>query len=107
MDFTNFNPGAHYAVNDWFAIDLEANKTRSKFFREAPSILVTSPLNQGVTVNYTNEGGNFPNVQPNVDLNNPNLGWEWGPGSRVNIQDERRDTDNKGARSISPSARTT
>jgi TonB-dependent receptor len=98
VDFTNINPGAHYTVNEWVAIDFEANKTRSKFFREAPSILVTTPLNQGITVNYTNEGGNFPNVQSNVDLNDPNLGWQWGSGSRVNIQDERRDTDNKGAR---------
>jgi TonB-dependent receptor len=98
VDFTNLNPGMHFTVNDWLGVDLQANKTRSKFFREAPSILVVTPLNQAITVDYTNEGGNFPDVQANVDLNDPNLGWSWGAGSRVNIQNERRDVYNEGAR---------
>jgi TonB-dependent receptor len=98
VDFTNINPGMRYEVNEWFAIDAQANKTRSKFFREAPSILVNTPLGQGITVNYTNQGGNFPDVETSVDLNSPNLGWTWGPGSRVNIQNERRDTTNEGGR---------
>ena len=50
----------------------------------------------GLTVDYANTGA-LPVIQSNVDLNNPaNFGWN--AGSRVNIQDEKRDTDTKGAR---------
>jgi len=98
VDFTNVNPGMHFELTEWLSGDFQANKTRSKFFREAPSILVVTPMNQGITVNYTNQGGDFPDVQTNVNLNDPNLGWSWGSGSRVNIQNERRDTTNEGAR---------
>jgi TonB-dependent receptor len=46
-------------------------------------------------VDYTNDGG-IPSIETNVDLNNPaSFGWA---GGRVNIQDERRHTETKGAR---------
>jgi TonB-dependent receptor len=96
VDFYNINPGVKWTVNDWLEVDLQLNKSSSDFFREAPTILVNTPLGQGVTVDYTNQGGNFPNIGTNIDLNNPNAGWTW-EGGRLNIQNEKRVTDTEGA----------
>src|SRR5262249_38390891 len=55
--------------------------------------LVITPGSSGVTVNYRNDG-DIPQISSNIDLNNPaNFNW---PGGRVNIQDERRETETKG-----------
>ena len=99
LETTNFygiNPGFNWQIADSFKMDLQANKTASTFHRAVPSVLVTTPLGDGLTVNYANTGG-MPAIQSNVDLNNPaNFGWN--TGSRVNIQDEKRDTVTKGVR---------
>ncbi|MBV8803561.1 MAG: TonB-dependent receptor, partial [Sinobacteraceae bacterium] len=96
VNFYGVNPGFNWQIADAFKMDLQANKTSSTFHREVPSVDLTTPLGSGLTVNYTNNGG-IPSIQSNVDLNNPaNFGWN--TGSRVNIQDEKRDTVTKGVR---------
>ena len=95
-EFYGINPGFTWQIADAFKMDLQANKTESTFHREVPSVLVATPLGDGLTVNYANSGG-IPTIQSSVDLNNPaNFGWN--AGTRVNIQDEKRDTDTKGVR---------
>lgn len=96
VDFYNINPGAHFDFSDNWNLDARANYSRSVFFRESPTILFNSPLNQGVVVNFENSGGDFPGITTNMDLNNPASGWTWGPGTRVNITNERRVTETKG-----------
>jgi len=96
VDFWNFNPGAHFDFTDNVRLDVQLNKSRSTFFREAPTVLVSTPLNSGIRVDYTNEGGNFPTIETNFDLNDPNAGWSWN-GGRVNVQNEKRLTKTAGA----------
>jgi len=94
VDFWNFNPGASFEFSDSLQLDLQLNKSRSWFFREAPTVLVSSPL--GVTVEYDNTG-DFPVATPtNFDLNDPAAGWTW-VGGRLNIQNEKRLTETEGA----------
>jgi TonB-dependent receptor len=96
LHYWGVNPGLEYQFTDRLKLDLNGNYTKSRFHREVPSVLVITPANSGVTVNYDNTSGDFPSVTTNVDLNNPaNFGWN---GGRVNIQDEKRRTYTKGAR---------
>ena len=97
VDFWGFNPGARWQINDSVRMDLAVNKSRSWFFREAPTILVNTPLNQGITANFDNTGGDFVTITPSADVNDPNLGWIWSGGGRVNIQNEKRLVTNEGA----------
>ncbi len=54
-----------------------------------------TPSNAGYTVQLDNTG-TIPKITTNANLNDPNaFGWQ---GGRVNMQDERRETDTKGAR---------
>lgn len=95
VKFWGVNPGFEWEIGDRLRLDVQANWTESDFHRESPTVLVNTALGSGVTVNYTNDGG-IPDIQTNVDLNNPaNFIWA---GGRVNIQDERRHTETKGAR---------
>lgn len=98
VDFWGFNPGLRWELNESMRFDLAYNKSRSWFFREAPTVLVNTPLNQGI-VAYFDNTGNKDHVQitTNVDLNDPNLGWVWTGGGRVNIQNEKRLVKNEGA----------
>jgi TonB-dependent receptor len=94
LSFYNFNPGVVYDINDIVKLEGQFNFNESKFFRTAPSFLFNSPLNSGSVVTYTNnETTSVPTISPNINLDNPNLGWQW---NRVNIQNVNRDTDNKG-----------
>ena len=96
VNFYGINPGLTWQISDAFKMDLQANKANSTFHREVPSVDPTTALGSGLTVNYGNTGA-LPVIQSSVDLNNPaNFGWN--AGSRVNIQDEKRDTDTKGVR---------
>ncbi|WP_374012566.1 TonB-dependent receptor [Pseudoxanthomonas koreensis] len=90
VQYWNVNPGATF----WFGqdqgvrLDLQGTWSRSWFFRESPTILVTSPF---TTVEYTNNG------QPTwttggLDLNDPNAGWSFA-GGRVNLNNEKRVTE--------------
>jgi TonB-dependent receptor len=95
VDFWGVNPGMSWKLTNELALDVQANKTSSSFHRQSPTVLVNTPGSSGVTVNYKNDG-DVPSITTNADLNNP-AAFVW-PGGRVNIQDERRDTDTKGAR---------
>jgi TonB-dependent receptor len=96
LDFFSLNPGVSWQIRDWIRFDGQLNMSKSQFRRQSPSVLVNTPLNSGLTVTYTNNGGAFPTVATNANLNDPNLGWTWA-GARVNIQDEERVTKTKGA----------
>ena len=96
VDFWGFNPGMRWQINDSVRMDLALNKSRSWFFREAPTILVNTPLNAGTVANFDNTGGDFVDITTNADLNDPNLGWIWSGGGRVNIQNEKRLVKNEG-----------
>jgi TonB-dependent receptor len=96
VEVLNLNPGFSWRPNDWIKVDGQVNWSRSVFFREAPSVLVNTPLNSGLNVTYSNNGGDRPTITPSKSLNDPNLGWVWA-GARVNIQNEKRVTATKGA----------
>jgi len=97
VKFLNVNPGVHWEPTSLLAVDAQLNMNRSTFEDQSPTVLINTPLGQGVTVNYTNNGGPIPNTtDTNINLNDPAAGWTWA-GGRVNIQDEKRDTTAKGA----------
>jgi TonB-dependent receptor len=107
-DFLSINPGMDWQVTDKLHVMLQANATRSHFFRDSPTILVNTPMSNhtspltagdpvaptgGATLKYTNTGG-IPVMDFNVDLNNPaNFTWQ---GGRVNLQEEKRYTYTNG-----------
>ena len=93
--FWGVNPGFEWNIADEWTADLQANKTHSAFHRESPTVLVNTLGSSGVTVNLDNTGS-VPLITTNADLNNPAaFGWA---GGRVNIQDERRESETKGGR---------
>jgi TonB-dependent receptor len=96
VKFFNLNPGMGWQIRDWVRLDAQLNMSKSQFFREAPTVLINTPLGTGLTVTYDNTSGAIPSITANRDLNDPNLGWVWA-GGRVNIQNERRVTKTKGA----------
>lgn len=98
VDFININPGVSWRINDWLHLEGQINWSESDFFRQAPTVLFNTPLNQGLTVEYDNTSGDYPSITSNFDLNDPNLGWTWANGGRVNIQNERREVRNRGTR---------
>jgi TonB-dependent receptor len=96
VQYWGVNPGLEIELSDTLQVDINANYTKSQFHRESPTVLVITPANSGVVVEYDNTNGNMPDITTNVDLNNPaNFSW---PGGRVNIQDERRWSATKGVR---------
>ncbi|HEY0686909.1 MAG TPA: TonB-dependent receptor [Steroidobacter sp.] len=97
VDFVGANPGFTWQMTDRLSFDWQANYTKSEFHRESPTLLAITAPNSGMTVTYDNNGGGIPTIQSSLDLNNPaNFGW--AGGGRVNIQDERRETETKGTR---------
>lgn len=94
-EFSNINPGFEWRLSDKLTLDGQVNMSKSEFHRESPTVLVITPGSSGLTVNYDNSTG-VPVIKSNVDLNNPaNFGWA---GGRVNVQEEKRDVETKGAR---------
>ena len=107
-DFLSLNPGMDWQVTDLLNVKLQANVTRSHFFRDSPTILVNTPASNhttpltagdpvapagGAVLTYTNTGG-IPVMDFNVDLNNPaNFTWQ---GGRLNLQEEKRYTYTNG-----------
>jgi TonB-dependent receptor len=102
-DFISINPGLSWDATDLLHVDLQANYTRSHFFRQSPTIMVTSCEDQatvtgapncpngmpvgGPVLTFSNTGS-VPNQSINLDLNDPgNFQWDRG---RVNMQAERR-----------------
>lgn len=97
LDFHNLNPGMMWQPTDWLRIDGQFNMSKSEFRREAPTLLINTPLNTGLTVTYDNTGGDYPSIVSSRDLNDPNLGWTF-VGGRLNVQNELRETETKGTR---------
>ncbi|HXS27771.1 MAG TPA: TonB-dependent receptor [Steroidobacteraceae bacterium] len=93
--FWGTNPGFSWKISDLFNLDVQGNYTKSSFHREVPSVLFATPSGDNVVVDYVN--GSVPQIASNVDLNDP-ANFVWNGSSRVNIQDERRETETKGAR---------
>ena len=94
-DFWGVNPGFDWKFTNELGMDFQANKTHSNFHRESPTFLVITPSNAGYTVNLDNTGS-VPQITTNANLNDPSkFVWQ---GGRVNLQDERRETETKGAR---------
>jgi TonB-dependent receptor len=95
-DFWGTNPGMNWQIADKWNLDVQGNYTKSTFHRESPTMLVITPASSGVTVNYTNDGGIPTVMNTNVDLDDP-ASFVWA-GGRVNMQDEKRETETKGGR---------
>ncbi|MDE1916021.1 MAG: TonB-dependent receptor [Sphingomonadales bacterium] len=96
LTYYGFNPGGEYQATDHLKLELKADLTHSSFYRQSPSVLVATALGSGDTVNYTNNNGNI-GIASSTDLDNP-ANFFWNSQSRVNIQDERRQTTTKGIR---------
>jgi TonB-dependent receptor len=96
VQYWNVNPGGTFwfGRDDRFRLDVQANWSRSWFFRESPTILVNSPR---TTIDYRNDGGVPTWTTGGLDLNDPNIGWTWA-GGRVNLNNEKRVTEAGGAR---------
>ena len=94
VKYWSINPGGDFIFTDNLKLSAKVNYGRSWMFRESPTVLVNSPF---TTIEYSNTGGDFPTwTTGGLNLNDPNAGWTWA-GGRVNINNERRDTENKGA----------
>ena len=91
INFYNFNPSFEYAFTDNIKLEGQVNDNRSTLLRLEPTYDFLSP--QGITVNYTNNGGVVPTISPNANLNNPGLGWTW---YRENLQNVARKTLDRG-----------
>jgi TonB-dependent receptor len=93
VNFISLNPSMDWRVNDWIDVQGQVDYNFSIFHRSAPSYLIQTPLNSGLTVTYTNNGGVVPSVAPSYSLDNPNLGWQW---NAVRVQLAKRETVDKG-----------
>jgi TonB-dependent receptor len=91
--FWNLNPTMVWKPRDGIEVDAQVNYGHSTFFREQPQFDFQTPAQSGVTAFYQ-QGGKQPIITTNVDLNDPNLGWNW---YRVNVQNVERKTTTKGA----------
>lgn len=91
VQYWNIGPGATFwfGDNDDVRLDIAGNWSRSWFFRESPTILVTSPF---TTLDYSNNGGVPTWTTGGLDLNDPNAGWSF-TGGRVNLNNEKRVTE--------------
>jgi TonB-dependent receptor len=92
--FYNVNPSMSWEPTELLKVNVSGSYSKSKFFREQPTFAFQTTPQSGVEVNFQNNGGDQPIITPNVDLGNPNLGWQW---YRVNVQNIRRETETKGA----------
>lgn len=92
--FWNINPSLSWQPTETLKVDLSANYSKSRFFREQPTFAFQTPPNSGVDVYYDNSNGYYPSITTNIDLNDPNLGWQW---YRQNVALVRRKTETKGA----------
>jgi TonB-dependent receptor len=92
--FWNIAPSVTWQPSGRVKVEANANWSKSKFFREQPTWAFQTTPGSGVDVYYDNSGGNQPIITTNVDLNDPNMGWEW---YRQNVSLVRRDTETRGA----------
>jgi TonB-dependent receptor len=108
-DYLSINPGMEWDIADKLHASLQANASRSHFFRDSPTVLVQTntssgnpagvpgptPPAGGIFVTYANQpGAPFPSITTNLNLNDPN-NFQWN-GGRVNVQSEKRYTYTNG-----------
>ncbi|WP_395401772.1 TonB-dependent receptor [Pseudoduganella sp. UC29_106] len=93
VDLKGINPGMEWKLSDKLKLEAQANYNKSTFSHEAPTVMPITAVNSGNTVTYENNGG-VPSITSSLDLNNP-ASYVWA-GGRVNIQNELRETTNKG-----------
>ncbi|MGQ3051788.1 MAG: TonB-dependent receptor [Roseateles sp.] len=99
--FHSVNPGLNLKITDAISVDVQANKTRSDFQRQSPTVLFQTVLGSGLTTEYDNTSGvpKLKAISPNGNadvLNTPSaFGWN---GGRLNQQDELRAIRTSGLR---------
>ena len=92
------NPGGEWRINDKLKVEAQANYTKSNFHRESPTFGPVTALGVNTTVDYVYNPTGIPTIKSSIDLNNPaNFVWT---GGRVNMQDEKRWYETKGARAV-------
>ncbi|WP_297513239.1 TonB-dependent receptor [uncultured Caulobacter sp.] len=90
------NPGFDWRISDKLKLEGQVNYTKSNFHRESPTFGPVTAMGVGTTVDYTYNPNGIPTIKSSVDLNNPaNFVWT---GGRLNMQDEKRWYETKGAR---------
>ena len=117
-DFFSINPGMTWQVTDLLEVDLQANVSRSHFFRSSPTVMFATCSSDhtnssygsttgycnapagGVTATIDNTSGPYPIVTSNLNWNDP-ANYQWGGGGsgqgRLNLQSEKRYTSTYGA----------
>jgi TonB-dependent receptor len=94
---TGINPGFEWNITDRLKMDGQVNYTRSTFSRQSPTVGPVTATNSGTTVTYQN--GAIPTINSNLDVYNPaSFTMNTSQGARVNLQQELRETETKGAR---------
>lgn len=101
--FHSINPGMHLQLSDAVSVDLQANKTRSDFHRQSPTVLFQTVLGSGITTEYDNTSG-VPQLRAtntltggSADILNTPSAFGWN-GGRVNVQEEKRQVRTSGLR---------
>lgn len=97
VDVWGVNPGMVWNLGNNLKLDAQANATKSTFHRESPSVLVSTADSSGITTTLINNPTGIPSITANFNFNDPTK-FAWNGGSRVNIQDEYRETETKGFR---------
>jgi TonB-dependent receptor len=101
--FYSVNPGMKLKITDAVGVDVQANVTRSTFHRQSPTVLLITNGGTGVTTEYDNTGGT-PTLRATnpvtgaTDILNTPSAFGWYGGSRVNVQEEKRDIKTYGLR---------
>lgn len=99
--FHSLNPGMTLKLSEAVSLDVQANKTRSDFHRQSPTVLFQTVLGSGLTTEYDNTSG-VPQLRAigangATDLLNTPSAFGWN-GGRLNQQDELRSVRTSGLR---------
>lgn len=101
--FFSFNPGGKLKITDTLSLDVQANVSRSDFHRQSPTVLVITNPGTGITTEYDNTGS-MPTLKATnpitgaTDILNTPSAFGWYGGSRVNVQEEKRQVRTSGIR---------
>lgn len=108
FDFFTINPGISWQPEELFSVSLQFNASRSHYFRDTPTIFLTTCPSSGnptgipgctapvggVVATFDNTG-KIPVVTTNIDLDDPN-NFQWY-GGRATLMFDRRYTASYGA----------
>lgn len=95
--FWSVNPGLEFRATDDLTIDVHANLTDSKFFRDMPTVLLATRSPNSVIGYDNSRPGELPVYTSNLDLNDPNnFGWYQAgqglSGLRMDLYERRNTT---------------